>query len=184
MDARPRRTARKKIVTEIPGLIVLAFTAVVLALVSIMLVRGRIASIEGFISARRSMSAGVTALSLIISSLGAWILFSTSEATARTGILALVGYAVGSGAAIAILAWLELRMKCSCGMRRLRYTRTPAPKRTAAEMTSTAPTRLAKLRFRIGKAREDQRKERGREHHARGKAEQRVLQPRGDVADE
>lgn len=97
--------------TETAALIVLALTAVVFALVGIVLVRGRIVSVEDFISARRSMSAGAIALSLIASSLGAWVMFSPSEAAARTGILALVGYAVGSGAAIAVFAWLGPRMR-------------------------------------------------------------------------
>src|SRR5690606_26890878 len=42
---------------------------------------------------------------------GAWVLFSPAEAAARTGIVALAGYAVGSALAIAIFAWLGPRMR-------------------------------------------------------------------------
>jgi solute:Na+ symporter, SSS family len=68
-------------------------------------------SVEEFIGARHAMSAGVIALSLIASSLGAWVMFSPSEAAARTGILALLGYAVGNRSAIAVFACHGSRMR-------------------------------------------------------------------------
>ncbi|MCC6947274.1 MAG: hypothetical protein IT539_05830 [Bradyrhizobiaceae bacterium] len=85
-------------------------TAVAFAILGIVLSRGRIASVEDFISARRASGAGVVALSLIASTLGAWVLFSPAEAAARTGIIALIGYAVGSALAIAVFAWIGPRM--------------------------------------------------------------------------
>ena len=97
--------------TEAPALIVLILTAVVFALIGIALVSGRISTVEDFISARRSGGVGIVSMSLIASGLGAWVLFSPGEAAARTGILALIGYAVGSGLAIALFAWLGPRMR-------------------------------------------------------------------------
>jgi SSS family solute:Na+ symporter len=93
------------------ALIALLATAVLFAVLGIAVARGRIASIEDFISARRSSGAGVVSLSLVASSLGAWVLFSPAEAAARTGIVALAGYAVGSALAIAIFAWFGPRMR-------------------------------------------------------------------------
>jgi solute:Na+ symporter, SSS family len=86
---------------------VLTLTAVVFALDAIVLIRGRIVSVEDFISARHAMSADVIALS----SLGAWVMFSPSEAAACTGILALLGYAVGNRSAIAVFACHGSRMR-------------------------------------------------------------------------
>jgi len=98
-------------VSESIGLIALFTTAVAFAVLGIALARGRIASVEDFISARSSSGAGVVALSLIASTLGAWVLFSPAEAAARTGIVALAGYAVGSALAIAVFAWVGARMR-------------------------------------------------------------------------
>src|SRR5690606_2318615 len=102
---------KEGIVTDTAALIVLLVTVVVFAFVGIALVRGRILSIEDFISAPRSGGTGIVALSLIASTLGAWVLFSPAEAAARTGIVALAGYAIGSALAIAIFAWLGPRMR-------------------------------------------------------------------------
>jgi SSS family solute:Na+ symporter len=98
-------------VTEVVAVTVLIVTAVAFAILGIVLARGRVVSVEDFISARRSSGSGVVALSLIASTLGAWIMFSPAEAAARTGIIALTGYAVGSALAIAIFAWLGPRMR-------------------------------------------------------------------------
>jgi solute:Na+ symporter, SSS family len=107
IDAPLRRTAWEITVTDTAALIVLTLTAVVFALDAIVLIRGRIVSVEDFISARHAMSADVIALS----SLGAWVMFSPSEAAARTGILALLGYAVGNRSAIAVFACHGSRMR-------------------------------------------------------------------------
>jgi Na+/proline symporter len=98
-------------VIEAAALPVLLITAALFALVGVALVRGRILSVEDFISATRSSGTSLTALSLIASGMGAWVLFSPAEAAARTGIVALLGYAIGSALAIAIFAWLGPRMR-------------------------------------------------------------------------
>jgi Na+/proline symporter len=111
VSVRPRPDPEDSIVTETVAHIALIATVVVFAVFGIMVARGRIFSVEDFISARRSTGAGVVSLSLIASSLGAWVLFSPAEAAARTGVVALAGYAVGSALAIAIFAWLGPRMR-------------------------------------------------------------------------
>lgn len=102
---------REAVLTVSVPLVVLILTALAFAVAGILLVRGRIRSIEDFISARNSSGPRVVALSLIASSLGTWILFSPAEAAARTGVVALLGYAVGSALAIIVFAWLGPRMR-------------------------------------------------------------------------
>lgn len=96
---------------EAIALIVLALTVVAFAFIGIAFARGRIVSVEDFISVRRSAGPGIVSLSLIASGLGAWVLFSPAEAAARSGIVALFGYALGSALAIAVFAWIGPRMR-------------------------------------------------------------------------
>ncbi len=59
--------------------------------------RGRVRSVEDFISARDSAGRGTVTATVIASIMGAWILFAPAEAGAAFGGLpAIVGYAVGS----------------------------------------------------------------------------------------
>lgn len=97
--------------TEAAAVTALLITALLFVLVGIGPLRKRVSSVENFVSARRSSGAGLTSLSLIASGMGAWTLFSPAEAAARTGIVALAGYAVGSALAIAVFAWLGPRMR-------------------------------------------------------------------------
>jgi SSS family solute:Na+ symporter len=69
--------------------------------------RGRVNSIEDFITARNSAGSGTTTATLIASSMGAWILLSPAEAGAASGGLpAVVGYALGS--AIPLLLFVSV----------------------------------------------------------------------------
>ncbi|WP_338729406.1 sodium:proline symporter [Haladaptatus sp. DJG-WS-42] len=59
--------------------------------------RGRINSVEDYITARNSTGNGMTTATLIASGMGAWILFSPAEAGAAFGgLTAVLGYAIGS----------------------------------------------------------------------------------------
>ena len=53
-------------------------------------------SLEDYIVARHSQSAFATVLTLLASSLGAWILFSPAQAATWGGLGAVIGYAIGS----------------------------------------------------------------------------------------
>ncbi|MDX1745657.1 MAG: sodium:proline symporter [Halobacteriales archaeon] len=69
--------------------------------------RGRIRSVEDFISARGTTGRGMTTASLIASVMGVWILLAPAEAGAAFGgIAAVLGYAVGEG--LPMLAYAEL----------------------------------------------------------------------------
>ncbi|MFC7115947.1 sodium:proline symporter [Natronoarchaeum sp. GCM10025703] len=69
--------------------------------------RGRVDSLEQFVSARDSAGTGATTATLIASVMGAWILFSPAEAGAAFGgIPAILGYAIGS--AIPLLLFIPI----------------------------------------------------------------------------
>lgn len=53
-------------------------------------------SLEDFVVARNSQSSVATILTLLASSLGAWILFSPAQAATWGGLSAVIGYAIGS----------------------------------------------------------------------------------------
>ena len=69
--------------------------------------RGRVDTLEQFVSARNSAGSGATTATLIASVMGAWILFSPAEAGAAFGgIPAIMGYALGS--AIPLLLFIPV----------------------------------------------------------------------------
>jgi Na+/proline symporter len=72
-------------------------TVVAVTVVGLLAARGRVRSVEDFISLRDSAGQGTMAATIVASSMGAWILFSPAEAGATFGGLpAILGYAVGS----------------------------------------------------------------------------------------
>lgn len=74
--------------------------------------RGRVGSVEDYISARNTAKGGMTAATLIASGMGAWILFSPAEAGAAFGGLsAILGYAVGSALPMIAFIWLGPRIR-------------------------------------------------------------------------
>jgi len=95
--------------------VALAVTAVVLAAfagLGTWYSRGRVGSVEDFISARDSAGPGVMTATLVASSMGAWILFSPAEAAAAFGgVTALVGYGVGSAVPLVVYARLGPRIR-------------------------------------------------------------------------
>ena len=66
------------------------------ALAGVIYARHNNDDIEEYIVARNSQSAFATALTLLASSLGAWILFSPAQAATWGGISAVIGYALGA----------------------------------------------------------------------------------------
>ncbi|SDM12618.1 Na+/proline symporter [Halogranum gelatinilyticum] len=74
--------------------------------------RGRVGSVEDFITARDSAATGTLTATVVASSMGAWILFSPAEAGAAFGgVTAVVGYAVGSALPLAVYASLGPRIR-------------------------------------------------------------------------
>jgi len=94
-----------------------AVGATVLALAATTLVglrysRGRAAGVEALVSARGTASGGMTAASVVASTMGAWILLSPAEAGAAFGGLpAVLGYALGSAVPLALFVPVGARLR-------------------------------------------------------------------------
>ncbi|MFB6173538.1 MAG: sodium:proline symporter [Halobacteriales archaeon] len=74
--------------------------------------RGRVETVEDFLTARDSTGGGMTTASLIASAMGAWILFSPAEAGAAFGGLpAVLGYAVGSAVPLFLFVSVGARIR-------------------------------------------------------------------------
>jgi SSS family solute:Na+ symporter len=74
--------------------------------------RGRIETIEDYITARNSTGGGTLTATIVASSMGAWILFSPAEAGAAFGgVTAVAGYAAGSALALAAFAVVGPRIR-------------------------------------------------------------------------
>ncbi|MFB6079918.1 MAG: sodium:proline symporter [Haloferacaceae archaeon] len=74
--------------------------------------RGRINSVEDYISARNSAGPGTLTATIVASSMGSWILFSPAEAGAAFGgLTAVVGYGLGSALALAAYAVVGPRIR-------------------------------------------------------------------------
>ncbi|WP_435144971.1 sodium:solute symporter family transporter [Halobaculum sp. P14] len=92
------------------GVTVLTLAAVTAA--GLLYSRGRIGSVEDYVSARNSAGAGSTAATLVASGMGAWILFSPAEAGAAFGgLAAVVGYAVGSAVPLLLFVSVGPRLR-------------------------------------------------------------------------
>src|SRR3989338_597896 len=68
-------------------------------------------NLESFLVARKSTRFWANTLTIVASAMGGWILFSPAESTILDGIVALLGYALGSAAAIWVFAWLGMRLR-------------------------------------------------------------------------
>ena len=68
-------------------------------------------SVEDYITSRNVAGAGLGTVTLIASALGAWILFAPAETGAGSGIIALVGYGLGSAAPLLAFVVLGARMR-------------------------------------------------------------------------
>ncbi|MBI2547929.1 hypothetical protein HYW21_01125 [Candidatus Woesearchaeota archaeon] len=99
---------------ETLGLIMIVGTALLFAAAGIFYSKKReldIENIEQFVIARNHYRAGALTATIVATSMGAWILFSPAEATAVAGIMALIGYALGSAAAVFIFIWVGKRLR-------------------------------------------------------------------------
>jgi Na+/proline symporter len=99
-------------VTSTLALALTAVTLAVFAALGAWYARGRVGSVEDFITARDSAGAGTLTATLVASSMGAWILFSPAEAGAAFGgITSVLGYAAGSATPLIVFAYLGPRIR-------------------------------------------------------------------------
>ncbi|TEA74239.1 sodium:solute symporter family protein [Allopusillimonas ginsengisoli] len=68
-------------------------------------------SLEDYVIARNSQGATATMLTLLASSMGAWILFSPAQAATWGGLAAIIGYALGSMSPRLVMIPLGRRMR-------------------------------------------------------------------------
>ena len=87
-------------------------TVAVFTAIGLLAARGRVSSVEDFISARDSAGSGTVTATVVASMMGAWILFSPAEAGAAFGGLpAILGYAVGSAVPLLLFIPVGSRMR-------------------------------------------------------------------------
>lgn len=94
--------------STIVWLIIFAFF---FALAGMLYARHRRDNLEDYVVARNSQGVRATTLTLLASSLGAWILFSPAQAATWGGVAAITGYALGSMAPQLSLLFLGPRMR-------------------------------------------------------------------------
>jgi len=87
-------------------------TVAAFSAIGLLAARGRVSSVEDFISARDSAGHGTVTATVVASMMGAWILFSPAEAGAAFGGLpAILGYAVGSAIPLLLFVPVGSRMR-------------------------------------------------------------------------
>ena len=64
--------------------------------------RGRVGSLESYITARDTIGVPASAATLVASGMGAWILFSPPEGATRGGLPSILGYALGAAAPLLV----------------------------------------------------------------------------------
>jgi sodium/pantothenate symporter len=87
-------------------LVFLLFAALGFAGAGVVYSRRAVGSLEDYITSRNSVGTVATAMTLVASGMGAWILFSPAEAATWGGLPAILGYALG--AAAPLLAFIPL----------------------------------------------------------------------------
>jgi Na+/proline symporter len=73
--------------------------------------RRTLKTLEDFITARGSVGVGLSTATLVATVMGVWVLFSPAEVGTFGGLIALVGYALGSAAPILAFIWVGGRMR-------------------------------------------------------------------------
>jgi len=99
----------------ISSALALGVTAATLAAVTalgLLYSRGRVDTVEDYVSARNSIGTGASTATLVASSMGAWILLSPAEAGAAFGGLpAVLGYTIGSAVPLLLLVPVGVRIR-------------------------------------------------------------------------
>jgi len=100
------------VVTTATALGATALTLAAFTALGVWYARGRVETIEDFLTARNSTGGGMTTATLIASGMGAWILFSPAEAGAAFGGLsAVLGYAIGSAVPLFLFVSVGTRIR-------------------------------------------------------------------------
>ncbi|MFE4107189.1 sodium:solute symporter family transporter [Almyronema epifaneia] len=94
------------------ALLVMLVTAAAFALIGLLQASQQALNLENYMVSRNRVGSGMALATVVASSMGAWILFSPPEAgSAFGGLAALLGYCVGSAAAVAVFALFGPRLR-------------------------------------------------------------------------
>ena len=93
------------------AVIITILTSVIFLALGIWYAGRRSLSVEAYIVSRNTAGTGLGTATLIASALGAWILFAPAETGAGSGIIALVGYGLGSAAPLLAFIVIGTRMR-------------------------------------------------------------------------
>lgn len=91
-------------------LLVASATVLAFAAMGVHYSRGRVKTVEDYVVARRSLGTPGAIGTCVASFTGAWILFSPPEAAITGGLIALIGYGIGSAAPLLAFAYLGPRI--------------------------------------------------------------------------
>ncbi|WP_306052735.1 sodium:solute symporter family transporter [Natronococcus wangiae] len=87
-------------------------TVAAFTVVGLLAARGRVRSVDDFISARGTAGRGTLTATVVASMMGAWILFSPAEAGAAFGgVGAILGYAIGSAVPLLLFVPVGARIR-------------------------------------------------------------------------
>jgi Na+/proline symporter len=100
------------VVTTTTALVVTTLTLLLTGVAGLLYARGRVNSLDDYLTARNSAGVGTTTATLVASGMGAWILLSPAEAGAAFGgVSAVVGYAVGSAVPLLVFSVVGVRVR-------------------------------------------------------------------------
>tara|TARA_B100000315_G_scaffold260760_1_gene324934 strand:+ start:12502 stop:13887 length:1386 start_codon:yes stop_codon:yes gene_type:complete len=91
-------------------LLVASATVLAFVVLGVLYSRGRVKTVEDYVVARRSLGIPGAIGTCVASGLGAWILFSPPEAAITGGLIALIGYGIGSATPLLAFAYLGPRI--------------------------------------------------------------------------
>ena len=96
---------------DMTGIWIILLTTAVFSAIGIIYSIKKHFTVEDYITSRNKIPLVAATLSLVASSMGAWILFSPAETGATSGIAALIGYALGSAGALFIFIMIGKRLR-------------------------------------------------------------------------
>ncbi len=93
------------------GLWTFVITAVVFALIGFLYTRKKKISVEEFVGSKNSLGIGALVATLFASGMGSWVLFGPAETALTSGIIGLLGYALGSVFSLWVFIYVGVRLR-------------------------------------------------------------------------
>ncbi|MDO8480538.1 MAG: hypothetical protein Q7S65_01840 [Nanoarchaeota archaeon] len=93
------------------GLWIVLITAVIFAIIGIVLAGKRIVKTEEYVLARNKLSLSTMVFTLFASGVGSWLLFGPAETLLTAGLVALIGYALSSTLSLWVYGWIGTKIR-------------------------------------------------------------------------